>query len=169
MRDKRASNEIFRLASQQIVPTKYQVKCWKCRDACPTSCKNMSLLTLPPVSKHVFHFHEGILSQVDWFYSRAGVNTGEVNELPWWGRWNCVCRSVSDAGWRAVSQCGINGLQLLVWRLTPASICTTTCCTADVTQRWKQIDLGNVCSDRPASSLQPTFQSDHINEQYLAP
>lgn len=53
--------------------------------------------------------------------------------------------TVSDAGRPAISQRGINRLRLLEWWLMPASICMTTCCTTNVTLRWKQIDLGNVC------------------------
>lgn len=53
---------------------------------------------------------------------------------------DCVC-----AWCGATSLCGTNRFHILVWRVMPVSICTTTCCSANVTQRCEQPDLGTVC------------------------
>lgn len=71
------------------------------------------------------------------------------DRLDWWKflgevmlkkKKSCVCT------WcEAVPQCGTNRFHILVWRVIPFSICTATCCSANVTQRCEQPDLGTVC------------------------
>lgn len=52
-----------------------------------------------------------------------------------------MCNRVSVAARPAASQCEINRFHILVWWVMPVSICATTCCSSNVTQRCEQPDL----------------------------
>lgn len=58
----------------------------------------------------------------------------------------CVCNRVSVAAQPTASQCEINRFHILVRWVMPVSICATTCCSSNATQRCEQPDLATQCA-----------------------